>query len=89
MSRETAPTRETDGLIEVLSDVLEIPGDELLDDVGPGTHAGWTSLKHVELVVAIEENYGVTLSHKEIRGLVDVRAVRTLLRAKGVSGASS
>lgn len=72
------------GLLELIAETLDVPGSELADDTGLGTHPGWTSLKHVELIIVIEESYAIKLSHQEIRGMANVQSIRKTLRGKGV-----
>jgi len=44
--------------------------------------AGFDSLKHVELIVAIEARFGVDLTADEIRRLTCKRAARAILQAR-------
>jgi acyl carrier protein len=83
-SRSTAP--DATELIDLIAETLDVPGSELDEDSGLGTHAAWTSLRHVQLILAIEESYGVSLSHQEIRGMASVHSIRKVLHAKGVLG---
>jgi acyl carrier protein len=83
MSRPRAMP-EVPGLIGLIAETLDIPGGELADDTGPGRHPGWTSLKHVQLIVAIEETYGIELSSQEIRGMASVVSIEKTLSARGV-----
>jgi acyl carrier protein len=78
------PTRSGTDLTTLIADTLDISPVDVTDDTGPGTDARWTSLKHVELVVAIEERFGVALSYQEILDLRNVAAVRETLRQRGV-----
>lgn len=62
-------------LAEILSMVLERP-------VGPGEALArtdepkWDSLKHLEIVFAVEAAFGVSFSAEEIADLKDVAALR-------------
>jgi len=58
---------------------------DVVDTAGPDTLSAWTSLRHLQLVVTLEEAYGLSFSYQEIRGLKSVREVRSALRAKGAS----
>jgi MbtH protein len=70
-------------LVRLIAEVLEVDPGELGDDAGPGRAAGWTSLKHIQLVTSLEHTFGIKLSATEIRGLTSVAAIRETLRAKG------
>lgn len=47
--------------------------------------ADWDSLAHVQLMLAIEEAYDVTLSTDEMATMNSVPAILSVLRQKGVS----
>ncbi len=78
-------TREPEAspLVRLIAEVLETDPGELGDDAGPGRAAGWTSLKHIQLVTSLEHTFGIKLSAADIRGLTSVAAIRETLRAKG------
>jgi len=71
-------------VFDVVAGVLGLPAETVTEDVSPATEGVWTSLKHLELAVAIEEHYHVSLSAKEIRRLTSVGRIREVLREKGV-----
>jgi acyl carrier protein len=66
--------------------VLELFDDDTpIDDETEFTQcAGWDSLKHVQLVVALETRFGVDLSADEIAALTCKRAIRNVLTARHV-----
>lgn len=41
----------------------------------PATIAGWTSMAHLELILAIEREFGVTFEAEEIAQLASVSAI--------------
>lgn len=69
----------------IVADVLEADPRTVTDSAGPETLASWTSLRHLQLIVTLEEAYGVSFSYQEIRDLRTIGAVRHLLGAKGAS----
>jgi acyl carrier protein len=70
-------------LTEILADVLEVDGDLVTDTAGPDTLPAWTSLRHLQLIVTIEETYQVSFAYQEVRNLRTVGQLRDVLRAKG------
>lgn len=68
-----------------MAGVLELPVDEIDDDTGPSTTGSWTSLRHVQLVAAVRDEYGVPVTPKEARSCRSVGKLRALLTAKGVT----
>ena len=74
----------TDRLEEVCARVLGLRAGELDADASPLTVTAWNSLKHIELIVAVETTYGVRFAQPEIVALRSMRDIRALLRRKGV-----
>jgi acyl carrier protein len=70
---------------EVVAGVLEVEPDELTDDAGPDTLGSWTSLRHVQLLVSLQEAYGLSFSYQEMKDVTTIGALRKALRDKGVS----
>jgi acyl carrier protein len=68
---------------EVLADVLEVDADLVTDAAGPDTLPAWTSLRHLQLIVTLEESYQVSFSYQEVRNVRTVGQLREVLRAKG------
>lgn len=67
---------------DVVAGVLEVDPAEVTDAAGPETMPTWTSLRHLQLVVTLEEAYGISFSYQEIRGLKSVGEVRRALLVK-------
>ncbi|MDT9701394.1 acyl carrier protein [Streptomyces sp. P17] len=71
-------------LEELFATVLNLPEAEMTDDTAPLTTHVWTSLVQIQIVVALEDVYGVTLSASEIRALTSLGEARRILVGKGV-----
>jgi len=66
-------------LLEVLADDVD-----MLDDETPWSACpSWDSLKHVELIVAVESRFGAELSADDIARLTSKRMAREILTSKG------
>jgi hypothetical protein len=78
--------REQDGLalVEIVAAVVGVAPGELTDEDGPATVGGWTSRKQIELLVTLEEFYGLDLGQAEILGAPNIGTLREVLRAKGL-----
>jgi acyl carrier protein len=72
-------------LREVLSDVLAVPPDGLDDAVELTEIPSWNSLKHIELVVRLEETYQLELTQDDIVEMTSVSAIRLVLHRHGVA----
>ncbi len=71
-------------LEDVLERVLEEPADSFDDDSSPDTVLSWTSLRHVTLLVEIENEYGIRFTNAEMTTMRSVGDIRTALTKKGV-----
>jgi len=74
----------TQKLTDVFSEILEIPASELSDASSPETTDGWDSAKSMEIVVYLEDLYGVQFSAEEIITMMSIGDVRKLLLEKGL-----
>lgn len=70
---------------QIVATVLAIPEQAVADDLGPARLGQWTSLRHIQLVAAMEDEYGIKFAAREIRSLRTVGELRELVRAKGSS----
>ena len=50
----------------IISAVFEIPADSINDNSSPDSIESWDSLKHMNLVVALEEEFEIELTDDEI-----------------------
>lgn len=67
----------------LLADVLQLPAASITDDLTMQDVDSWDSLKHMELIVSLEEAFGLQLTFDEIVAMQSVRAIKRVLRAKG------
>lgn len=75
----------TDALLQLFSDVLDVPVEKLNDNSSPDNTSQWDSLAAMHLVAAIESKYSIRLSTKEIMKMSSIGFARTMLKAKNVS----
>ena len=59
----------------VLSQVLGIPESQITDDSSPDTIQSWDSLKHMNLILALEEEFGVHFTDQQIVELLNVSLI--------------
>lgn len=70
-------------LEELFAKLLQEPVARMSDETSPKTVKQWDSLKHLDLVMALEEKFGVTFSAAELTSLSSLGAARRLLAQKG------
>lgn len=75
----------SDKLIDLFADELDVEPSELSDESSPDTVENWDSLAAVRLVAAIESEFDVRLSTKEMMKMRSIGIARLVLREKNVT----
>ena len=71
-------------LEDVVAAVLKRSRDEINDETSPKTVPSWDSLRHIELVMTVEQAFGVIFPPAEVMTMTSLGAIRQVLRQKGV-----
>jgi acyl carrier protein len=66
---------------KVMSAVFEIPVEQIKDDSSPDIIDSWDSLKHMNMVVALEEEFEVEFTDDEIVEMMNYLLIKTILKA--------
>jgi len=74
-----------DKLYHIVSQVFGVPIEEVNDDSSPDTIASWDSLSHINLVLSLEEEFGVSLSPEDVMEMLSVGLIRTILAERGAT----
>ena len=61
-----------DRVKEVFCSIMDITSDELPEDATPDTIESWDSIRHLKLVLALEEEFDIELDEDEVDGLLSV-----------------
>lgn len=67
----------------VLAEVLQVPEAEITDGLAMKDVEAWDSLKHMELVVSLEQAFGTQLTFDEIVAMQSVGEIKRVMRARG------
>jgi acyl carrier protein len=72
-------------LRDMIADILEVSPDEVIPEMGVETADNWDSFRHLQMILAIEEEYGVQFDPQTIPTLTTVALIQTELTAKGAT----
>jgi acyl carrier protein len=73
-------TTEIEGrLREILASVLEVPVEEIPEDASTDTIEAWDSLAHMNLILAVEDAFGVTIPDEEAADLTSIQLLRLVV----------
>lgn len=61
------------------SDIFGVPADKITAESSPETMENWDSMQHLNLVLAIEEKFGVQLEPEDIEQMKNIGAVAALV----------
>jgi len=67
---------------KVISEVLCVPMEEIQPDFSSDTAEQWSSLAHLTLIIALEEEFGVHFSDSESVELRSFRKIADCLQSK-------
>ena len=66
----------------VMSAVFEIPANKIGEESSPDNIESWDSLKHMNIVVALEEEFNVQFTDDEIIELINMKLIMVIIREK-------
>ena len=73
-----------DKIKSVLSQVLDLPEDQIADGFSSDDSEAWSSLTHLTVILCLESEFGVQFSDQEAVELQSVGNIRAALRARGI-----
>jgi acyl carrier protein len=66
----------------ILADIFQISGEQITPMSSPDTIENWDSLNHLNVVLALEQEFGVRFMPEEIEQLLSVEHIAALLDEK-------
>ena len=66
-------------LKEVLSAVFEVSVESITDDSSSDTIENWDSLRHLNLIIALEEEFKVVIPDEEVGNMVNFKLIDLVL----------
>lgn len=74
-------------LRKIMSKILAVQEEQINDESSRKNIKAWTSLRHIRLMVAIEEEFGLQpFTMDEMAEMTSVTRIEEILRKKGVPG---
>ncbi|CCI37396.1 MAG: acyl carrier protein [Microcystis aeruginosa L211-07] len=70
---------------EIVSDIFQIAIEQVNLDSSPETIEAWESIQHLNLVLALEQEFGVSFSPEEMATMLSVEAISQLVSEKMVN----
>jgi acyl carrier protein len=74
-----------DRVRHILGVVLEMPEQQISESLSAEDTSNWDSIRHLNLVMALEEAFAVSFSSDELGRLTSYRAIADALAQRGIS----
>lgn len=74
-------TKTLDRIREIVAKTLRLDPDAVSDASSPDSLPGWDSVKHVQILMSVEEDLGVKLSEEQLATAWDVRSILDAVNA--------
>jgi acyl carrier protein len=71
-------------LVSVLAEVFELRADQIVLELTKNDVASWDSLNQMDLVVSLEQEFGIALEIPDIISMNSVASIIDVLTSKGV-----
>jgi acyl carrier protein len=72
----------TERIQTLLADVFKVPVQEVTPDLAMGDLPQWDSIGHMDIMLSLEQNFGVEITTEAIGELVSIPAIYTYLMDK-------
>ena len=72
-------------LTGLLAEILQLPAPTITGDLAMEKIDVWDSLKHMELIAALEERFSIELTFDDIVAMQNVCEIKRVLRHRGVA----
>lgn len=76
------PTDVGSQVRQTAADVFAVPPASVDESSSPDTIQAWDSLKHLELVLALEQQFGITFDPEEIAEMLSLEIVIDFVRER-------
>ena len=71
-------------LKQIMSNIFETEEDEITNESSIDSIEKWDSLKHINLIIAIEEQFGISIDEDEMIEMTNFAKIKHILRSNGV-----
>ena len=71
-----------DKVLEIMSRVLDVPVADITDDASVNTIKSWDSMHHLLMILAFEEEFGVSFPDSEVVELLSLEVILAALDKK-------
>jgi acyl carrier protein len=67
------------GIRETMSVVFELPEEQISEDSSTDNVESWDSLRHLNLILALEEHFNVSIPDEEVGNMVNFKIIEHVI----------
>lgn len=67
----------------LLAEALQVPSDQVVDDLQFGDLPQWDSMGHMEVMISLEEKFGIEITPDTIAELISFSAISDYIKENG------
>lgn len=71
--------QNNDKIKNIMSAIFSVDKNVINEDSSPETIETWDSLQHMNMIVALEEEFGITFNDDQISSMIDFKSVSEAL----------
>jgi acyl carrier protein len=65
---------------QVMSAIFEIPIETITDDASTDNIVNWDSLRHLNLILALEEEFSVSIPDEEVGNMLNYKLIELVIK---------
>ena len=73
---------QSEHLTEIFRTMFNMPDLEIRDDLTASDVPGWDSFNHINLIISIEEEFGIRFTSEEVSGMKNAGDLKRILALK-------
>jgi len=66
-------------IMKVMSTVFEVPSEKITENSSPDIIESWDSLKHLNLILALEEEFDITIPDEEVGNMHNFKLIELII----------
>ena len=66
-------------IISIMADIFELDASDIPDNASPGVVENWDSIRHMNLIVALEEEFDIRFNDNDIAELTTIPLIKAII----------
>lgn len=76
------PNSDEERILSIAADVFNVPQNGLTKDSSPRTVAHWDSMQHLNLILSLEQSFGMRFTPEEIMEMDSIGKIVSMVEKK-------